>query len=48
MKMIRFRLRALMESKSFRERRRITYQEITKATGIGPTTLSSIPARPGG
>ena len=47
MKMIRFRLRALMESKSFRERRRITYQEITKATGIGPTTLSSIAARPG-
>ena len=45
--MIRFKLRAIMESKSFRERRRITYQEITKATGIGPTTLSSIAARPG-
>jgi putative transcriptional regulator len=46
-KMIRYKFKALIEEKSFREKRKITYKEITKATGIGHTTLSALAAKPG-
>ena len=45
--MIRYKLKTLISDKSFRERRKITYEEITKATGIGPVTLSAIASRRG-
>jgi len=40
--MIRFRLRELIIEKEFGEARRITLEEIAKATGIQRTTLSRI------
>jgi len=40
--MIRFRLKELLADKCFVEDRRITLEEISKATGIHRTTLSKI------
>lgn len=40
--MIRFRLKELVAEKEFQEGRRITFEEISKATGIHRTTLSKI------
>ena len=40
--MIRFRLKELMADKGFRECRRVTLDEVSKATGIHRTTLSKI------
>jgi putative transcriptional regulator len=40
--MIRFRLKELMAEKEFQEGRRITLEEISKATGIHRTTLSKV------
>lgn len=40
--MLRFRLKELIADKEFREGRRITLDEIAKATGIHRTTLSKI------
>ena len=40
--MIRFRLKELMADKGFKEKRRITYDEVAEATGIHRTTLSKI------
>lgn len=40
--MIRFRLKELMADKSFKESRRLTYEEVATATGINRTTLSKI------
>ena len=40
--MIRFRLKELIADKSFEDNRRITLEEISRATGIHRTTLSKI------
>ncbi len=40
--MIRFRLRELMGDKAFRENRRVTFEEVSGATGINRTTLSKM------
>jgi len=40
--MIRFRLKELMADKEFNEDRRITFDELSKSTGIHRTTLSKI------
>jgi putative transcriptional regulator len=40
--MIRFRLKELMADKGFRESRRVTLDEVSKATGIHRTTLSKV------
>lgn len=40
--MIRFRLKELIAEKEFQEGRRITYEEITKETGVHRKTLSRI------
>lgn len=40
--MIRFRLKELIADKEFKENRRITFDEIAKATGVHRTTLSKI------
>ena len=40
--MIRFRLKELMADKGFKENRRVTLDEVAKATGIHRTTLSKI------
>jgi putative transcriptional regulator len=40
--MIRFRLKELMAEKEFQEGRRITLEEISKATGVHRTTLSKV------
>lgn len=40
--MIRFRLKELMADRGFRESRRITLDEVAKATGVHRTTLSKI------
>ena len=40
--MIRFHLKELLAEKSFRENRRVTLDEVSKATGIHRTTLSKI------
>jgi putative transcriptional regulator len=40
--MIRFRLKELIAEKEFQESRRITLEEISKATGIHRTTLSKV------
>lgn len=40
--MIRFRLKELIADREFRENRRITFDEIAKATGVHRTTLSKI------
>ncbi len=45
--MLRFRLRELVAEFEFREQRRLTMDEISKATGIHRTTLSKIARRQG-
>ncbi|KKO48130.1 hypothetical protein VT06_13345 [Arsukibacterium sp. MJ3] len=40
--MIRFRLKELIADKEFHEDKRITYEEIAKATGVHRTTLSKL------
>ena len=40
--MIRFRLKELMADKSFRENRRVTFEEISQSTGVNRTTLSKM------
>jgi putative transcriptional regulator len=40
--MIRFRLKELIADKEFNENRRITFDELSKSTGIHRTTLSKI------
>jgi putative transcriptional regulator len=40
--MIRFRVRELMGDKAFRENRRVTFEEVSSATGINRTTLSKM------
>ncbi|WP_097462242.1 helix-turn-helix domain-containing protein [Mangrovitalea sediminis] len=40
--MIRFRLKELLAEKGFQENRRVTFDEVSKATGIHRTTLSKI------
>ena len=40
--MIRFRLKELMADKGFEENRRVTLDEVAKATGVHRTTLSKI------
>lgn len=40
--MIRFRLRELMSDRSFTEGKRVTFEEISQATGINRTTLSKM------
>ena len=40
--MIRFRLRELMADKGFNEDRKVTFEEVSKATGIHRTTLTKI------
>jgi len=40
--MIRFRLKELMADKGFKENRRVTLDEVAKATGVHRTTLSKI------
>ncbi|HRQ63849.1 MAG TPA: helix-turn-helix transcriptional regulator [Xanthomonadaceae bacterium] len=40
--MLRFKLKELIAEKEFRERRRITVQEVAEATGITRNTLSKI------
>ena len=40
--MIRFRLKELIVDKEFNENRRITFDELSKSTGIHRTTLSKI------
>ena len=40
--MLRFRLRELMAEKSFREGRRVSFEEISQVTGINRTTLSKM------
>lgn len=40
--MVRFRFKELMAEKEFQESRRITLEEISKATGIHRTTLSKV------
>lgn len=41
-RMIRYRLKELIADKQFNEQRRITMEEIAKATGIHRTTLSKL------
>lgn len=40
--MIRFRLKEMLAEKGFQENRRVTLDEVSKATGIHRTTLSKI------
>lgn len=40
--MIRFRLKELLAEKGFQENRRVTLDEVAKATGIHRTTLSKV------
>lgn len=40
--MIRFRLKELIAEKEFQEGRRVTIEEVSKATGIHRTTLSRL------
>ena len=45
--MIRFRLKELVAEKEFQEGRNITFEEISKETGIHRTTLSRISNKKG-
>lgn len=38
--MVRSRFKILLADKEFKEKRRITYEEICNSTGISPATLS--------
>lgn len=40
--MLRFRLRELMADMAFEEGRRVTFEEVSQATGINRTTLSKM------
>lgn len=40
--MIRFRLRELMADKGFNEDRKITFEEVSRETGIHRTTLTKV------
>jgi len=40
--MIRYRLKELIAEKQFKEQRRITLEEVAKATGVHRTTLSKL------
>jgi putative transcriptional regulator len=40
--MIRFRLKAVLAEKEFRDGRRVTFDEVASATGIHRTTLSKL------
>ncbi len=40
--MLRFRLNELIADKEFKERRRVTVQEVADAAGISRTTLSKV------
>jgi len=40
--MIRFRLRELMADKGFNEGRKITFEEVSRETGIHRTTLTKV------
>jgi DNA-binding Xre family transcriptional regulator len=39
---IRFRIRELMSEKSFQDGKRLTFEELSQATGINRTTLSKM------
>jgi len=45
--MIKYNLKALMLDKSFSENRKITYEDVSRATGISKPTLSKIASRRG-
>jgi DNA-binding Xre family transcriptional regulator len=45
--MIRFRLKELLAEREFRERRVVTLNEVSAATGIHRATLSKIANEPG-
>lgn len=45
--MIRVMLKQMLDEKSFRERRRITLNEVAEATGISRPTLTRIANTPG-
>ncbi|RLC03061.1 MAG: transcriptional regulator [Deltaproteobacteria bacterium] len=45
--MIKYRLKSLIADKEFKESRRITYEEISRATNISRQTLSKISAKKG-
>lgn len=45
--MLRYKLKELTAEKEFRERRRVTIQEIAEATGITRNTLSKMLNQPG-
>ena len=45
--MIKYNLKALIAEKEFNEKKRITYDEISKKTGISRTTLSKLASTPG-
>jgi len=40
--MIRFRIKQLLADKEFKEKRKITLQEVADVTGIGRATLSRV------
>ena len=40
--MIRFKIKELMAEKAFQENRRVTFDEVSTATGINRTTLSKM------
>lgn len=42
LEMIRFHIKELMAEKGFQENRRVTLDEVSKATGVHRTTLSKI------
>ena len=45
--MIKYNLKALMFDKGFNENRKITYADISRATGISKPTLSKIASKRG-
>lgn len=45
--MIRVLLKQMLDEKSFREGRRITFGEVSRETGISTATLTRIANRPG-
>lgn len=46
-KMIKYNLKALIADKEFQENRKITYDDISRETGISKVTLSKIAKRRG-
>ncbi|HET6421315.1 MAG TPA: helix-turn-helix transcriptional regulator [Geobacteraceae bacterium] len=45
--MIRFRLKELIADREFKEGKRVTFEEVSEATGIHRTTLSKIASQRG-